>query len=701
MSTLPVAQAQNLVLWSGDLTHFTKILLTTPSPTRMLESNDGAPVQHYFPIAHPAITAGVTCTIKIVCKSASRWLYMSHGGGLQWCYLNPITGAVGTKTAGLTITPRAVGSNWEFTIVGASNVATSSWLLFTASGDNGVSYQGNGTGYVDVFQLQRTHANRTGPYVQSAGAYVLGPIRNVAEPVPVVNKVAGLAASWTPGNGALITDEVSTRPGAPPGEMAIRVTRNGINNPTATKISLSTIGQGIMVRIWQRNSGDFLSYVMDTVNVFGSSPASTAWKQTEFVGLTKIPSCQAVFSGTSGSGWMEFVIEYVVLSTTPTRKRLISPVNKVAGLAATWTAQNSALLTDVASTRPGAPAGEMSLRITRNGVNYPCALKTGLTTAGQGVLMKGWMRTSGVYDSYIANGGAFLYFSGKASSTWQQIEQKFIAAAGGCQLVSSALTGAEWAEYAGLTFINLVETPTNAAALVPAVPTVSGTMYRRRNDGLVGLWDERGHAGDFSQWDDQSGRGNHLFQATAENRFSAGPLIKGLATMLSPDGKYMLNANRLDLRPDAGLFLVAVFRVDVANATYNHICGWGDTWPSGYGLTRVVGFGGGGWVDNASGTGTSYVALPAVGNVSVISVRYDGIVQAAKLNSSAEVPIARVGNVDYSTGPLLPNFVVGALSRLVADRYLNGVLCEVRLYADRKTAAFTSAVHTELTAKWL
>ena len=430
--------------------------------------------------------------------------------------------------------------------------------------------------------------------------------------------------------------------------------------------------------------------------------SSTAWQQFEADSIAKATACALVFS--SGiAGWVEFVPEYIDLTTTPTRKRILSLVNQLVdgnmsavGVAA-WPAGNSSIRTKVPSTRPGASVGEQALHIERNGVNCPFTIQS-VCTIGHRYLARGWALPSAAGYPYIASGAGTTFWTGQAVPVWQQYQFEFVASAVGFQLLSSTTVGSNYVEFSPIELIDQGLTPQRKLAVIPAVPGVSGNMYRKRSDDLVGLWDERGHT-DYSEWTDQSGRGNNLYQAIAGNRFAAGPLIKGLATMLGADTKYMISSAR-DLRAESGFLICCVCRVDANPVGVSaSVCGVGSGAGFGFMFSR----------DTATQTsatmvktdaGLSYPAIgaTAAGDLIALATRFDGTGAQSYRNlvvGSAVVPA--YGNITF-TGC---NFIAGNESRLVVNQYHIGPICEIRLYANRKTNAFALQVQAELIAKWL
>lgn len=126
------------------------------SPTRctataadtMTDQVDGAPATHILSQAVGSFQTGHAFTASMEFKAGTLgWAFLSMGGGTNQAYINLTTGALGTIGAGTTATSTSMGDGWwKLTISGVA--ANNFFNIFTANADNGISYQGDGTGTI-------------------------------------------------------------------------------------------------------------------------------------------------------------------------------------------------------------------------------------------------------------------------------------------------------------------------------------------------------------------------------------------------------------------------------------------------------------------------------------------------------------------------------------------------------------------------
>lgn len=117
----------------------------TPTDFQTLtDSNDGAPTLHYTTQA--ALTAAAFCAMSVDVKAGTKtWAWLACSFGVT-AYVNLATGALGTVSGG-TATTTPLGSGWHRILLSGTTNGTPMGIG-TASGDAGVSYQGDGTGTI-------------------------------------------------------------------------------------------------------------------------------------------------------------------------------------------------------------------------------------------------------------------------------------------------------------------------------------------------------------------------------------------------------------------------------------------------------------------------------------------------------------------------------------------------------------------------
>lgn len=131
-----------------------KASCTTPDADTVLDTVDGAPTQHFIhqvPVGIQVPRAAIyTCELKAGTRS---WALVQSFSGFS-AYFNLATGTIGTIAgAGATASIEAVGGGWYRCTIRGTTAATGNYAIYTASGDGGAAYIGDGTGSIDVRAL--------------------------------------------------------------------------------------------------------------------------------------------------------------------------------------------------------------------------------------------------------------------------------------------------------------------------------------------------------------------------------------------------------------------------------------------------------------------------------------------------------------------------------------------------------------------
>lgn len=154
----------------------------TCTATVLTDTSDGAPATHRvasaaavpgMQIEHPYIA-----TFDFNTAASNKWAYCGFGvTGTNGCraYFNPATGATGTL-ANCTAAVSAIAGGYRLTLTtGTGITGTPTAMVYTASGDGGVTYQGDGTGTLGVTNITvyQTQVSALGSVAGSAGAVSL------------------------------------------------------------------------------------------------------------------------------------------------------------------------------------------------------------------------------------------------------------------------------------------------------------------------------------------------------------------------------------------------------------------------------------------------------------------------------------------------------------------------------------------------
>lgn len=131
--------------------------LSARTATTITDTNDGAPTLHYVTQTTSGMQANHNATLTVELKAGTKtWAWAACSFGVT-AYLNLTTGALGTVTGGSAVVTDMGSGWWKIDLSGTTNGVPIA--VGTANGDGGVSYQGNGTGTVQMRNFVVTQRN--------------------------------------------------------------------------------------------------------------------------------------------------------------------------------------------------------------------------------------------------------------------------------------------------------------------------------------------------------------------------------------------------------------------------------------------------------------------------------------------------------------------------------------------------------------
>ncbi len=108
---------------------------------------------------------GSTYTFSVYLKASERnWALVWFDGEPAGTYVNLTTGALGTVSAGVTASTASVGDGWWRCLITKTIVASANVSVYTATGNNGASYTGDGTSGIFVWGAQLVEGADQLPY---------------------------------------------------------------------------------------------------------------------------------------------------------------------------------------------------------------------------------------------------------------------------------------------------------------------------------------------------------------------------------------------------------------------------------------------------------------------------------------------------------------------------------------------------------
>jgi len=180
------------------------------------DSNDvGVPTTHRFrqaPTGDQTAPARVVFYVKAGTLSWIRWTV-----GAVWEYINVSTGVAGTNSGGDTADIEDAGTGWYRISVAFPHTSGQSLSVYTASGDGGISYAGDGTGTIYVYALVFEQRRVLAEFDLSRQLAGVG--------TDLDGETAGTAA-WTPNLGTTILSKVATARTGGLGTQVLKILNN-------------------------------------------------------------------------------------------------------------------------------------------------------------------------------------------------------------------------------------------------------------------------------------------------------------------------------------------------------------------------------------------------------------------------------------------------------------------------------------------
>jgi len=139
-----------------------------------IESTDSA--DHRIDFISISVTSGTSYTFSVYIKEAGRsWvrIQMGTGGfGTAYANFNLSTGAIGTTTGITTAQTTDLGNGWYRCEITATATATASTTLAVqlGTGDQGISYTGDGTSGIYIYGAQLEAGSFPTSYIPTSGA---------------------------------------------------------------------------------------------------------------------------------------------------------------------------------------------------------------------------------------------------------------------------------------------------------------------------------------------------------------------------------------------------------------------------------------------------------------------------------------------------------------------------------------------------
>jgi hypothetical protein len=282
-----VAQAQNLVLYSEDLTYGGLTNATTPA-WNTLQDVGGGSLNHLISITVSQILQiGQNFTLAASVKNGTKsWILLAVGG--YNCYFNVATGTIGTQTGGpCTPSISADPDNPGYflcQITGITPAILNGIFIYLANGDTLVTYAGDGTGTILVAKIHLTNSNRLGPYIKTNNTYVTTPLRNSIPQTQNLIKYSETFdnAIWVPytaGSATVATTVETLDPIGGNGAYKITATGAGniyhsLNQPYTITLALSPLPRTLTLSVYVKaGTGRYA--------VIGTA-LHTAWYRTWF-----------------------------------------------------------------------------------------------------------------------------------------------------------------------------------------------------------------------------------------------------------------------------------------------------------------------------------------------------------------------------------------------------------------------------------
>jgi hypothetical protein len=227
------------------------------------------------------------------------------------------------------------------------------------------------------------------------------------------------------------------------------------------------------------------------------------------------------------------------------------------------------------------------------------------------------------------------------------------------------------------------------------------------------IWLDAGDATTFtyssgtvvSQWDDKSGNGFHVSQATGAAQPSRNGTLNGISTVVFDGGDFLAYTGSTISVSTMTCFLVASESSSVNNAGfYSFHSGTGNDFdrqdsmsfgagasPTDSGLARFV--------NAASGQANSQGTKPTAARINELILESNGELTGFKNGDSFENVVLRAGTFTTATG----GFVVGARflsGAIAATNRLNGQVAEIIIYPTVLTFKERTLVRNYLNQKW-
>lgn len=260
---------------------------------------------------------------------------------------------------------------------------------------------------------------------------VTTPIRNLAQPYPLVNKLtdgdmeAAGTGAWYSVRATLTKETANPKTGT----KCLRATYNGSTTPGGTYQSVLGLGTRFMVTGWAR--GDGTTYPVVGLGSYvapaWTGTTSTEWQRFNVVADNVSGSGNFLLYGylVSAGHYVEFDdVQVIDLTATPTRQ-LAQPftiANKLvdgdmeAADTSAWTVSHLATLTKDSSVKN---SGTQSLKVAYNGSGDPAAFQV-VFTIGTRYRVRGVARGNGVVKPKIYSGSTL--WTGAATETWQKFD---------------------------------------------------------------------------------------------------------------------------------------------------------------------------------------------------------------------------------------------------------------------------------------
>jgi hypothetical protein len=191
--------ANTIVAPDGTLTGDKLVEDTTASATHLVSVGSG-------------MVAGNTYTYSVYAKPAGRdWMVLSPGGAWGFAWFNISSGTIGTVTSGgssATAAIQPVGNGWYRCSVTATAVDNRGLQILISTGNNVITYTGDGTSGVFIWGAQLNVGSTPAAYLQTVANAVT---TAYAAPIESPNGLAfPLLATMTPARNADMTFQLTS-----------------------------------------------------------------------------------------------------------------------------------------------------------------------------------------------------------------------------------------------------------------------------------------------------------------------------------------------------------------------------------------------------------------------------------------------------------------------------------------------------------